>query len=238
MPTLGKNKFPWALWKNRDSNDRLYSSSSPGPSSRNSSGNSSPDLPRSAPASYRELPEDPLEENNHLSSKLTGSGFTTPRSIHSNVSTERNLSHQSLSALFGLPRVESPKSEPPSTPDMQRIDSSTQALTVNRADQDAVRPWKDTPRHHWFVSPEQMMMHDETRKVSFHNLRSRILDMNVEYNDSVWLKLCLAVFPLRETQSMMLFSPASKLWNFRPSRDWKLAEGYFCKFGIRCNKLL
>ncbi|KAF8345018.1 kinase-like domain-containing protein [Amanita rubescens] len=149
MPTRGRNKFPWALWKNRDLNDRLYSPGSPGLSSGNSSGNSSPNLPRSAPASYRELPEDLLEENTHLSPKLTSSGG--------------NLSPQSsVSALFGLSmaRAESPKSEPPSTPDMHRIDSdpSTQALTVS------LRPWEDTPRHHWFVSPEQMVMHDETRK--------------------------------------------------------------------------
>ena len=174
MPTLGKNKFPWALWKNRDSNDRLSgpSPSPPGLSSGNSSGNSSPNLPRSAPASYRELPEDPFDENTHVSPKPTSSGFQTPRSIHSNIRTEENLSPQpSMSALFGLPmtRVESPRSEPPSTPDIHRINSSAQALTVSRADQGAVRPWKDTPRHHWFVSPEQMLMHDETRKVSFHD---------------------------------------------------------------------
>ena len=155
MP-IGKNKLHWPPWKN-------HNPRSPGPTAglilSSTADAGSPQLIQSAPPSFRELPKDPEEgDNTYSSPKPTSSGFATPR-------TEAGLSHQP-SILFGPPitRVESPKSEPPLTPaDLRRIDFMN-ALTVNR---DGVRPWKDTPRHHWFVTTEQMMMHDETRKVCF-----------------------------------------------------------------------
>lgn len=154
MP-ISKNKLRWPPWKNPIP-------SSPGPTAGLSStaDAGSPQLIQSAPPSFRELPKDLEEEENNTysSPKPTSSGFATPH-------TEAGLSHRP-STLFGPPitRVESPKSEPPLTPaDLRRMDFM-QALTANQA---GVRPWKDTPRHHWFVTTEQMMMHDETRKVCF-----------------------------------------------------------------------
>lgn len=154
MP-IGKNKLRWPPWKN-------YNPSSPCPiAGLNSTADAgSPQLIRSAPPSFRELPKDSEEgDNTYSPPKPTSSGFATPR-------TEAGkLSHQP-SALFGPPitRVESPESELPLTPaDLRRIDVM-HALAVNPG---GLRPWKDTPRHHWFVTTEQMIMHDETRKVRF-----------------------------------------------------------------------
>ena len=167
MP-IHKSKLRWPPWKNHN----FSSSAGLGPTHDSGSAK----LTQSAPPSFRELPEE--GDTIGSSPKLPSSGFATPLTVNSNLRTEAGLSHQpSMSALFGAPitRVESPQSERPLTPtDLRRMDF-VPALTVN---QGGVRPWKDTPRHHWFVTTEQMMMHEETRKVRFHiNVKECYLNM-------------------------------------------------------------